>query len=251
MAPLALAAAWAGGLVFAILVAVGSAVMCWEWHGMVDGRLGRAGGLGAAVCSVASVLALFHPALAVGLVALGALAGWIVAGGVFRHRLWALTGILYVGLLCLALVWLRGDTVSGRFLLIWLLLAVWATDTGAYMFGRLIGGPLLLPAVSPKKTWAGLLGGMLCSGAAGFGMSGVMEADPVILAGVSGTLAVVAQGGDLWESWVKRRWNVKDASNLIPGHGGVLDRVDGLLAAAGAAALVLLTAGTDFLKGSW
>jgi len=147
------------------------------------------------------------------------------------------------------LIWLRGDDPVGRDTLFWLLLLVWATDIGAYAAGRLIGGPLLLPVVSPKKTWAGLVGGVVSAGLVGLGVGLALSLPhPAWLAVASGVLAVVAQAGDLMESWVKRRWGVKDSSNIIPGHGGLLDRVDGLLAAALAVALATLASGTAILQ---
>ncbi|MEW5728019.1 MAG: phosphatidate cytidylyltransferase, partial [Pseudomonadota bacterium] len=165
-----------------------------------------------------------------------------------RAHLWAGLGALYVGLPSVALVWLRGDPEVGRETVFWLLLLVWATDTGAYAFGRLIGGPKLMPAVSPKKTWAGLVGGMICAGAVGLAVAAAVPLPNAAgLAVGSAMLAVVAQAGDLLESWVKRRFGVKDSSSIIPGHGGVLDRVDGLLAAGAAVALGSWSSGAAML----
>jgi phosphatidate cytidylyltransferase len=157
-----------------------------------------------------------------------------------RSPLWMLSGALYIGLPILSLVWLREQ---GRATLFWLLLVVWATDIGAYAAGRAIGGPKLLPRVSPAKTWAGLAGGAIAAAAVGAvsGLAG--QASPVALAVLSAGLAVVSQAGDLGESWVKRRFGVKDTSAIIPGHGGMLDRVDGLLAAAPVVALLCLLFG--------
>jgi phosphatidate cytidylyltransferase len=132
--------------------------------------------------------------------------------------------------------------VPGRDLVIWLLLVIWATDIGAYFAGRSIGGPKLAPRISPKKTWAGLFGGMVAAAAVA-GLAGIWLDDfkpslwNLLLAMV---LAVVSQIGDLLESHLKRRYDAKDSSNLIPGHGGVLDRTDGLMAASLMLALVVL-----------
>jgi phosphatidate cytidylyltransferase len=254
LAPPALLAAWAGGYPFAALVALAAALMCWEWHIMVVGRFLAAGRVASVGCLLAAFLAVSLPVLALAVVAAVALATAVLAesGGpslAWRVRLWLGGGVLYAGLPTVALVWLRGAADGGA-TVAWLLLAVWATDIGAYAFGRMIGGPLLLPAVSPKKTWAGLVGGMACSGLVGLlaalylGLGHIMA---VTLA--SGLLAVVAQIGDLFESWVKRRYGVKDSSNIIPGHGGVLDRVDGLLTAAVAVAALTLASGHSVL--SW
>ena len=112
----------------------------------------------------------------------------------------------------------------------WLLAVVWATDIGAYFAGRGIGGPKLAPSISPNKTWAGLIGGALSAGLVGTLAAGLTDSDATLLVVGGMILAVVAQGGDLLESWCKRHFGVKDSSHIIPGHGGILDRVDGLLA---------------------
>src|SRR6185369_4750769 len=120
------------------------------------------------------------------------------------------------------LIWLRDDGEQGRQLILWLMLTVWATDIGAFFAGRLIGGPLLAPRISPKKTWAGLIGAMVSAGIVGAVASAIDSQAPatVLLAAAGAILAIVAQAGDLGESWVKRRFGVKDASHIIPGHGG-------------------------------
>jgi phosphatidate cytidylyltransferase len=138
-------------------------------------------------------------------------------------------GLLYIGLACLGVIYLREQ--GGLILALWVFVTVWATDCGAYFAGRAIGGPKLAPRFSPNKTWAGLAGGMVCAGlaaAAFFVWAGL----PLWIIPLSAGLAVLAQLGDLLESWLKRRAGVKDSSNLIPGHGGVLDRLDGLLPVA-------------------
>lgn len=249
MAPPALLAAWWGGYAFAVLIALAAAVMCWEWHGMVAKEFGWAGRAAAAGCLVASLLAVSAPGAAVAVVAGSALASAALwPGGGERARLWAGFGALYAGLPSVALVWLRGDPEMGRETVFWLLFLVWATDTGAYAFGRLIGGPKLMPRVSPKKTWAGLAGGMVSAGMVGVAMAWSLALpSPVGLAVGSALLAVVAQAGDLLESWVKRHFGVKDSSSIIPGHGGVLDRVDGLLAAAAVVALGTWSSGVAVL----
>lgn len=247
LAPVALAAVWWGGWAFAALAAIAAAIMCWEWQRMVTGGFGPAGKVAAASGAVACLLTIDFPGVAALLVMAGATAAALLAEA--DRRVWSGAGALYAGLPSVALVWLRGDFAVGRAVLFWLLLAVWATDIGAYACGRLIGGPLLAPRVSPKKTWAGLLGGMASAGAVGFAAGQALDlAAPAWLAAGSALLAVIAQAGDLLESWVKRRWGFKDASNVIPGHGGVLDRVDGLLAAAAAVALATLATGTSVLN---
>lgn len=252
MAPPALAAAWYGGIAFAVLVAVAAAIMGWEWHRMVTKRFSPAGWVAAGGCAAAAVLALDAPHLAVLLVIAAAIASAALAPlAGERPRLWAGMGALYAGLPSVALVWLRQDAQTGLMTVCWLFLLVWATDIGAYAAGRTIGGPLLMPSISPKKTWAGLLGGMAASMAVGAGVAVFAEMPvPWALALGSGVLAVIAQIGDFFESWVKRRWGVKDSSAIIPGHGGVLDRVDGLLAVAAAIALAALASGRAVLLWS-
>jgi phosphatidate cytidylyltransferase len=155
------------------------------------------------------------------------------------HSFWSIAGIPYIGLSALALMTLRGDPQFGLIAVYWLLFVVWGADTLAYFAGRLIGGPKLLPSISPKKTWAGLIGaiagGMLCSVlfAKAAGLDTLLW-----FCSIGAVLAIVEQAGDFFESALKRSVGVKDSSALIPGHGGMLDRVDGLVAAAAVAALI-------------
>ncbi|WES31396.1 phosphatidate cytidylyltransferase [Varunaivibrio sulfuroxidans] len=153
---------------------------------------------------------------------------------------WLTLGVGYVGLACIAFMWLRGDTESGFLTVTWLFGAVWATDIGAYVFGLSIGGPKLAPKISPKKTWAGLIGGMTCAAACGAAIGYFLAAAPALWgwAAFSAFIGAVSQGGDLFESWVKRRFGLKDSGAIIPGHGGLFDRVDGLLSAILVTALI-------------
>jgi phosphatidate cytidylyltransferase len=163
---------------------------------------------------------------------------------IFPDKLWTASGLLYIGIPCVALVWMRNDWQGGRDLVLWLLCVVWATDIGAYFFGKSIGGPRLAPVISPNKTWAGLIGGMVSAGATGaLLLVWSKAADPVFGAWMGGGTAIVAQGGDLLESSVKRHFGVKDSGAIIPGHGGVLDRVDGILAVAPVLSLIGLFGG--------
>jgi phosphatidate cytidylyltransferase len=160
---------------------------------------------------------------------------------------WSYLGIPYVGLPAVALALLRNDPSHGLSAIVWVMVAVWSADTLAYFAGRIIGGPKLAPAISPKKTWAGLGGAVAGSAIASAlfcwyaGYGGVAA-----LAAIAGALAIVEQGGDLFKSAWKRHYGVKDSGDLIPGHGGVIDRVDGLVAVAMAAALIgYLRSGTE------
>ncbi len=243
----ALACVWFGGAAFALLVVVAALVMSWEWDRLTGGTgTGLLAGLHGAVAVAALALAVFGwPAAALAAVAAGAIGAGLVAAQTRRARSWAALGVLYLVVPCIALIWLRWEPAVGREVVVWLLAVVWATDIGAYGFGRAIGGPKLAPRFSPKKTWAGLIGGMASAAAIGWGLAASFAiGDPVALALAASLLAVLGQIGDVSESAIKRHFRVKDSSGLIPGHGGLLDRVDGLLAVAPVAALALLaTAG--------
>jgi phosphatidate cytidylyltransferase len=242
LAAIAFGLAYAGPKPFALLILVIALFVSWEWGRMVRG--------------VATDLAFFVHALAVstaiclavfGYAALGAAA--LVTGAIILvplvfgrgARLSAL-GIFYVGLPAVSLLWLRGDEPYGFAAVLLVFAIVWCSDIGAYAAGRLIGGPRLWPRVSPNKTWSGLLGGL----AAGSGAAAlvapllVTEASPLRLALTGLGLSLVAQGGDLAESALKRLFGRKDASDLIPGHGGFMDRMDSIVAVAVAAGLFAL-----------
>jgi phosphatidate cytidylyltransferase len=160
-----------------------------------------------------------------------------------RSFAWLGAGILYIAIPCLALIWLRERPGEGLATLLWLLALVWAVDTGAYFAGRTVGGPKLAPRISPSKTWSGLLGGVLAALAVGLVAARLTGGSALGIAAISAGLAFVEQAGDLMESAIKRRFHVKDAGNLIPGHGGLLDRVDGLMAVLAAVAAITLAAG--------
>ena len=145
---------------------------------------------------------------------------------------WAGNGTLYVALPLVALGWMRG-LPDGAILVFWTFLSVWATDVGGYFFGKGIGGPKLAPKISPKKTWAGFLGGAFLSVVVSVVLALIMSWGNLALIALIGfAVATVAQIGDLFESSIKRAFDVKDSGELIPGHGGILDRVDGLVFAA-------------------
>lgn len=234
LAPVALVPAYYGPPVWDALVAVMGALMAWEWARLCGGgRLSRIGASSIVIAPMVVAIGLFAgvmPALvlvAAGVVLVGL--GARLEGA--RNPLWLAAGVAYVGLPCLAMASLRAMPVDGLATLLWILALVWATDTGAYIAGRGIGGPKLAPRISPNKTWAGLLGGMVSAAMAGLATALLLEdVSAWITMPMSAALAVVEQAGDLFESAVKRHFGVKDSSRLIPGHGGILDRVDGLLA---------------------
>jgi phosphatidate cytidylyltransferase len=153
----------------------------------------------------------------------------------WRNAPWIAFGLPYMAGSGLALVYLRTmpDAILGRAHVYYLLVVVWGTDIGAFLTGRLIGGPKLAPAISPNKTWAGLFGGMALAAGLGYAAAAVCGSGSLgVYTGLAVVLAVVAQLGDLFKSFFKRRAGVKDSGQLIPGHGGVLDRIDGLVFAA-------------------
>lgn len=236
LAPPVLAALYLGGLHFDLLAIFAAALMAWEWCALVTGQRKGAG----SIFFVSGILiSLFVFVFFESLYGFSALlvcsAAILVVGKILYadQKIWVLAGVPYVGLPVMALIWVRGIEGMGMAYLALLLLAVWATDIGAYFSGRTIGGPKIVPKISPKKTWAGLIGGMACSGLIAAIVGNYFqlgELFPLFLLGA--VLALVAQIGDFYESWVKRKFNVKDSSNLIPGHGGILDRVDGIMSAA-------------------
>ncbi len=190
LAVLVLSVLWAGGFIFILLVLLAALQMLREWDSITEQET----------------------------------------------SVWGAAGLFYVAIPCASILWLRNAQIenvenAGFSLVLYLLFIIWATDIGAYFTGRIVGGAKLAPSISPGKTWAGLGGGMAAAGVVG-GISFIFTPYPTqlwaaILLAV--LLAVVAQAGDLLESWVKRRAGVKDSSTLIPGHGGLLDRVDGLM----------------------
>jgi phosphatidate cytidylyltransferase len=232
---------YAGPTPFAGLVLIVGLIMCWEWGRIVRAASADAPLLahGLAVAVAVVLTAKGSTALALAVLVLGSALVWVLCFGL-NERLCAL-GVFYVGVPAIALVWLRQDEAYGFRAVLFLLLIVAITDTFAYVGGRLIGGPKLWPRLSPNKTWSGLLTGVAASAIAGavFAVF-VREAVPATLGFTALLLGLVAQAGDLAESALKRRFGVKDASSLIPGHGGFLDRVDGVVFAATAAALVAL-----------
>ena len=246
LAPLPLVAIWLGGPFLPVLTVLAAAVMAWEWSRLCGGGLALVGVVTLAVVAAALAGIWVGGALAV----IGAVAvGTVEARQPDSAPLWTAAGSLWVGLPCIILLWLQSGN-AGRGTLLWVFAVVWATDIGAYAAGRQLGGPLLAPHWSPRKTWAGLLGGIVCAALVGWATAGVLGVAPVLpLVLVSAALAIVEQFGDLAESVAKRRFGVKDASSLIPGHGGLLDRLDGLLAVIPAVALLTLCGGGSVL--SW
>ncbi len=225
----------AGGLAFrALAVVIGLAVF-YEWvsmTGLVRQRIALVVNGLLLLAPLVLLLAGFEARIVLGV----AFAALLVSAGlaVFGHGARAgAIGLAYAMLPAIALSFVRGNDQAGLTATLFLFAVVWATDIFAYFVGRAVGGPKLAPAISPGKTWSGAIGGTLCALVAGWAVAALagLNVGPV-LAGTILLLSIVSQTGDLLESAIKRRCGVKDSSNLIPGHGGVMDRVDGLVAAA-------------------
>jgi phosphatidate cytidylyltransferase len=246
--PIVLGALWLGDLYWTLLVAAGTGVMGWEWRRLTArGSMGPTGwAMVGLVVAVILLQGLGGADSARWVLIVGALLLCLVAG-LREGRAgggWLGAGIVYVALPGLALAWLREDPRFGLATVLWLLLLVWAVDTAAYVAGKLIGGPKLIPRISPSKTWAGLAGGALGAALIGYlAARWVGQTNPWPLTLLSLLLAFVEQAGDAFESGIKRHFGVKDSSGLIPGHGGILDRVDGLVA------VTLVVAGFVLLAG--
>jgi phosphatidate cytidylyltransferase len=251
LAPLPVAAIWFGWPWLPLLTGATAAVMAWEWGRLCrGGHFGRTGiVLVAVVLAAVGAAALASTGLALGTTLLGAgVVLWAARKTRDAEPQWAAFGAIWVALPCVCLLWLAHDGPAGRVTLLWVLAVVWATDIGAYVVGRTFGGPRLAPRWSPRKTWAGLAGGTACAGLAGWATAAWLGISPaLLLAAVSAGLAIVEQFGDLAESVAKRRFGVKDSSGLIPGHGGLLDRLDGLLAVIPVVALLTLIGGRSLL----
>lgn len=242
LAPLTIVIAWIGGWIWACVVVAAAALLYFEWLmivGVSGNRLAVAAGI-AALASSGICLMLRRADLALEISVAGAILAAVVAQ---RQRGWVVGGLVYAAAALIATILVRRDADFGFLGLMFVLLVVWVTDIGGYFAGRGIGGPKLWPRVSPKKTWAGAIGGLVLGLviAAGFAFLGFGKMGPLLLLGA--VLSVVSQLGDLFESAVKRRFDVKDSSHIIPGHGGLLDRLDGFVAA------IVFAAFIGFLRG--
>lgn len=244
LGPLVLGIAYWGGAAFAVLILIAAGLFLREWFSMTGTRDATASAVAGYLALALSGVAFYlgHAEATLALIAGGAVAAYILSGFNVSGR-WAGEGVFYSGLSLYALLAARSGN-DGHVFLLFLLMVVWATDICAYFSGRAIGGPKLWPKVSPKKTWSGAMGGLLFAILFGTGLVAAFGQENLMgWAALAALLSVVSQAGDLLESAVKRRFDVKDSSNLIPGHGGIMDRVDGLVAAAIAAAFLGLVLG--------
>jgi phosphatidate cytidylyltransferase len=239
MGSAALAAAWIGGFLFAAFWWLASVVVLWEWQRLVGGeRLIERVAVGAFGLALAALLALHNSILGVvAALILGAAAvGWIAGR---RQGSWAAAGVLYAGAPVASVGLLRISPSFGMAAILWLFAVVWGVDIAAYFAGRLIGGPRLWPSVSPGKTWAGAIVGAFAGAVLGL-MLAAWTNRLAALFWLGLATAIVSELGDLFESALKRRFGVKDSSGLIPGHGGLMDRLDAFTAASFFAAVVAI-----------
>ncbi len=246
LAPLAIGTAYLGGWPFVAFWSVAALIVFWEWSSLMGGADRRSvlmtGGAGLALALALAGAHRFRSAIIV--LAMGALGAAALSGR--GQRGWAACGVFYAGAIGIAPVLLRADDAYGFTAVLLLFAVVWMTDIAAYFAGRAIGGPLLMPRVSPKKTWSGAIAGLAAAVIAAVvvaktaGLSGL----PAI-AIIAVLLSAVSQAGDLFESALKRKFGAKDSGHLIPGHGGLMDRLDGFVAAAFVALLIGL------VRGGW
>jgi phosphatidate cytidylyltransferase len=242
MVVLAIAAVMVGGWAFVLFWTAAAIIIAWEWMSIViaDTRLPLTVAI-AALLAAAAAAGSGRVLVACGALAAGAIA---VAALARERRTWSGAGVLYAGVLVLAPTLLRAG-VHGVAAMFFLFAVVWVTDILGYFVGRAVGGPRLALSISPKKTWAGAVGGALGAVLAGM-VFAALTGYSIIGSGLMAfALSLVSQGGDLIESAIKRRFGVKDASHVIPGHGGLMDRLDGFIAAAAVAVLIgLVRAGS-------
>jgi phosphatidate cytidylyltransferase len=236
LAAVVLIATWLGGMVFSLLAAVISLLIFYEWTSITGQQAlaSRLTAFGWASVVVVALETVFRGAGSGYFSSLVILVGFVAAAAVIAamrgKNYWLAGGILYAGLSGISLTALRGAGDAGLVGILFIFAIVWATDILAYFVGRAIGGPKLAPPISPGKTWSGAIGGTIAGviagcivvAVAGFGLT----FGHVVIAAL---LSIFSQIGDLFESFIKRRFGVKDSSRLIPGHGGVMDRVDGLV----------------------
>lgn len=247
LAPVVLAMVWWGGAVFAALAALVAALVLHEWTSISGERTPAALAIGfGAVLTAVGLAAFGHVAVALAPLGAGIVAALALGRG------WLARGVAYAGLCGVAMIALRAASRDGLVAILFVIAVVWATDILAYFTGRALGGPKLWPRVSPKKTWSGAIGGLagaMTCGVAVAWFAGAPGLAPLAL--VAGVLSVASQAGDLYESHVKRVFGVKDSGTLIPGHGGVMDRVDGVIFAVVLAAAIgyVLSSGADPARG--
>jgi phosphatidate cytidylyltransferase len=238
LAPVAIGVAYLGGWGFAVFWTLAAIAVWWEWTKIVQ----PAGHAGALITGItALVIQMFlsmndREDIAIMIAALGGLGAAVISA---RHAVWTFAGVIYASALVIGPILVRGEDRTGFMAMLFVFAVVWGTDIVAYFTGRAIGGPKLAPAISPNKTWSGAIGGLLGAiGAAAAVIQPSTTRSFLFLALIAAILSSVSQAGDLFESRMKRLFDVKDSSTLIPGHGGVMDRLDGFVAAVLIALLI-------------
>ncbi|MDF2368668.1 phosphatidate cytidylyltransferase [Sneathiella sp.] len=239
LAPIAIATLYFGGVYFLLFLIGAAAIMAYEW---CHASLEKSPGLATLLTGASVVIALFlvqKGYFLQGIIVLVSGAVLMVVAAIFLKKtdrmIWALTGPLCIGLPVIALIMLRGIPDAGFAVAFGLFLVIWATDIGAYFSGKSIGGPKIAPSISPNKTWAGLIGGIISAMIVAYLVNRYLmggQAATIGVLGLGAICAILAQVGDFAESAWKRHFGIKDASNLIPGHGGVMDRLDGVFLTA-------------------
>ena len=243
LAPIVLLGVWAGGVWFALLVAVALGVAGHEWSRLCNIERPMSVALLISTGPVLTIV-LLTGGLAAALLVFVLAVAFAFSGSQDTNRLWSVAGVVYMGIPTVAILILRSDPKFGLAGVSILLGVVWATDIGAYSVGRLIGGPRLAPSISPGKTWSGAFGGVFLAVAGVVLLTDLMATDPPFGAiALAIFLSIASQCGDLFESWVKRRFDKKDSGTIMPGHGGILDRIDGLLFAAPVMAAIVIAKG--------
>ena len=244
LVPMAIGTAYLGGWPFTVFWGLAAMGVLWEWISLVarsDHRTVLMTG-GASLALAVALVATGHLLAAVIVLAISTLG--VAALAPAKWRTWIAAGVPYAGALGVAPVVLRSDSEDGFLAVIFLFAIVWTTDVVAYFSGRAIGGPKLMAQVSPKKAWSGAIGGTLAAVIVAFVLAKVMALSGLFaIAMLAVVLSICAQGGDLFESFLKRRFGAKDSGHLIPGHGGLMDRLDGFITASVVAALIGLLRG--------
>jgi phosphatidate cytidylyltransferase len=244
LVPLAIGTAYLGGLPFAVFWGAAAMGVLWEWTSLVAGSDRRSALMigGASLVLALALVVADHPLAAVIVLAISTLGAAALAPA--ERRTWVAGGIPYAGAIGVAPIMLRSDNEHGFWAVMLLFAVVWTTDIAAYFAGRAVGGPKLMPHVSPNKTWSGAVGGLAAAVVVAVAVAKVADLPGLLaIAMLAVVLSVLAQAGDLFESFLKRKFGAKESSHLIPGHGGLMDRLDGFVAASVAAALIGLARG--------
>lgn len=248
MMPVAITIILSGGMAYVALVSLLSVLILYEWNAITRGKPLSAIFILQSACVLYAIMTASHILVLDQSSHQVVQLGFIIAlvGLTYMYHAcikFVILGTLYALLPAISLIWLRYNFDNGGFIVLWTMIIVWSMDTGAYFAGKNIGGPKMAPRISPNKTWAGLMGGMLLATLTGYTFHlyyGEHLVNPAwIIIPVAAFLALWSQIGDLFESALKRRFDVKDSGAIIPGHGGIMDRVDGVVFAAPAVALIL------------